>query len=382
MAMLSSNPATGETLQTVTPHTPGDVDRILDRAVLAFDTHRGTSLEERAACLRRAADILDSEKREFGRLMTLEMGKPIGAAVAEAEKCAWACRYYADNAAAFLADEHVDTDAADSFIRYQPLGVVLAVMPWNFPFWQVLPLSPPGTHGRQCRAAQACVQRAAVRAGHRGPAAPGQASRQARSRRCSSGQRRRSIHHRDRACTRRHPDRQRGRRLCRGGTAGRALKKTVLELGGSDPFIVMASADLDSAVRTAVTARTINNGQSCIAAKRFIVEDGIYDAFEAKFVAGMRALRVGDPMDEATEIGPLATRSHPRRAARAGAGIRQRRRTAAVRRDHAGRAGLVLSTHRPHRHPGGLSGLGRGVVRAGGVIVPRARHRRGHPPGQ
>jgi succinate-semialdehyde dehydrogenase / glutarate-semialdehyde dehydrogenase len=308
MAMLSSNPATGETLQTVTPHTPGDVDRILDRAVLAFDTHRGTSLEERAACLRRAADILDSEKREFGRLMTLEMGKPIGAAVAEAEKCAKACRYYADNGAAFVADEHVATDAADSFIRYQPLGVVLAVMPWNFPFWQVLRFAAPAlmagnvgllkhaSNVPQCALAiEDLLARAGFTAGAFQTLLIGNDV-------VASVIEDRRVH----AVTLTGSE---GAGSAVAGTAGRALKKTVLELGGSDPFIVMASADLDSAVRTAVTARTINNGQSCIAAKRFIVEDGIYDAFEAKFVAGMRALRVGDPMDEATEIGPLATRS-------------------------------------------------------------------------
>ena len=258
--------------------------------------------------MRRAAGILEADKHEFARIMTLEMGKPIGAAVAEVEKCAWVCRYYADHASAFLADESVDTGRPASFIRYQPLGIVLAIMPWNFPFWQVFRFLAPGLmagnvgllkHASsvpQCALAIEDIVRRAGFTDHVFQALLIDTDRVADI----------IAHPHVRAVTLTGSD---GAGAAVAATAGRELKKTVLELGGSDPFIVMPSADLDAAISTAVTARTINNGQSCIAAKRFIVAEAIYDEFRERFTRTMAALRMGDPLDPATELGPLATRA-------------------------------------------------------------------------
>src|SRR5712691_6891423 len=301
------NPATGETLKTFDSLTEEEIDEKLERAFETFRTYRRTSFEEREWMMLRAAEILKIESREFGRLMTTEMGKPIKAAIQEAEKCAWVCRYYAENARHHLADELIQTNAAKSYVHYQPLGPVLAVMPWNFPFWQVFRFAAPAlmagnvgllkhaSNVPQCALAIADIFR---RAGF--PESAFQTlligsdmvqmvledSRVAAATLTGSEPAGRSV----------------------AGIAGKQIKKTVLELGGSDPFIVMPSANLDKAVTTAVKARTINNGQSCIAAKRFIIHEAIYDEFERRFVEVMKALLVGDPMDEATDIGPLATK--------------------------------------------------------------------------
>jgi succinate-semialdehyde dehydrogenase / glutarate-semialdehyde dehydrogenase len=306
MPMTSRNPATGETLRTFDELTDAQLEEKLQLAIGAFERHRRTPLEERARKMRRAADILDSEKNEFGRLMTLEMGKPIAAAIAEAEKCAWVCRYYADNAADFLADEPVDTGDRTSFVRYQPIGPVLAVMPWNFPFWQVFRFVAPGlmagnvgllkhaSNVPQCALAiEDIVRRAGFPDGVFQTLLVGSDAVE----RIIRDSRIRAV-----TLTGSEPA---GAAVAR--VAGECIKKTVLELGGSDPFIVMGSADIAKAAATAVTARTINNGQSCIAAKRFIVADEVYDDFAAHFVRGMDALRMGDPLDEATQLGPLAT---------------------------------------------------------------------------
>ena len=304
--MTSHNPATGEVLCEFAELTDEVLEVRLARAYDAFVAHRRTSFAERAERMRAVATILEREKQQLGRLMTLEMGKPIGAAVAEAEKCAWVCRYYADNAERFLADEAVETGANRSRIIYQPLGPVLAIMPWNFPFWQVFRFAAPGImagntgllkHASNVPQCAVAIEEIFTRAGFD----PGVFQTLLVG---SESVARIIADPRVRAVTLTGSDRA-GSAVA--SEAGQQLKKTVLELGGSDPFIVMASADLDRAVETAVNARTINNGQSCIAAKRFIIEDAIYDSFVDRFVERMRALRVGDPMDPDVQIGPLAT---------------------------------------------------------------------------
>ncbi|HEX2168234.1 MAG TPA: aldehyde dehydrogenase family protein, partial [Longimicrobiales bacterium] len=290
--MISRNPATGEELGRYPDLSDSQLEERLSLAASAFEMHRRTPLAERAARMRAAAEILENEKQQLGRTMTLEMGKPIGAAVAEAEKCAWVCRYYADHAERFLADDAVDTGAHRSFITYQPIGPVLAVMPWNFPFWQVFRFLAPGlmagnvgllkhaSNVPQCALAiEDIVRRAGFDEGVFqallvGPDAVDGIIRDPRVR----------------AVTLTGSDRA-GAAVAK--TAGECLKKTVLELGGSDPFIVMSDADLEQAAETAVKARTINNGQSCIAAKRFIVADAVYDEFVPQFVERMRALKLG-----------------------------------------------------------------------------------------
>jgi len=306
MAIATIDPASGQTLKTFEQLTDAQVETRVQRAADTFREYRKTAFADRARKMLKAAEILEAEKNSLGRLMTLEMGKPLRAAVAEAAKCATACRYYAKNAERFLADELVETSAKRSFIRYLPLGPVLAVMPWNFPFWQVIRFAAPAlmagnvgllkhaSNVPQCAIKIEEIFRAAgfpegafqtlligshkvdaLLADPRIVAATLTGSEQA------------------------------GIQVGMG--AARRIKKVVLELGGSDPFIVMPSADLEAAVASAVEARIINNGQSCIAAKRFIVAESIAEAFERKFVGRMEALIVGDPLDEKTELGPLAT---------------------------------------------------------------------------
>jgi succinate-semialdehyde dehydrogenase/glutarate-semialdehyde dehydrogenase len=306
MAIASINPATNETVKTFEPLSETQIDEKLQLAAETFRVYRRTSLAEREATMNRAAEILETEKYDFARLMTLEMGKPIKGAIAEAEKCALVCRYYADNAKLQLADTIVETNAAKSYVRFQPLGPVLAVMPWNFPFWQVFRFAAPALmagnvgllkHASNVPQCASAIEDIFRRAGF--PAGAFQTLLVG-----SEAVPRILEDSRVMAATLTGSE-PAGRSVA--GIAGKQLKKTVLELGGSDPFIVMPSADLDEAVATAVKARTINNGQSCIAAKRFIVAAEIYDEFERRFVAEMKALRVGDPLDEATDIGPLAT---------------------------------------------------------------------------
>jgi succinate-semialdehyde dehydrogenase/glutarate-semialdehyde dehydrogenase len=264
------------------------------------------SFEERAVRMFRAADILESNKLEFARTMTTEMGKPLLAAVGEAEKCAWVCRYYAETANEHLANRTVETNASKSFVKFQPLGPVLAVMPWNFPFWQVFRFAAPalmaGNVGLLKHASNVPQCALAIEDIFRRAGFPEGAFQTLLIGSDSVEQVLKDKRVVAATLTGSEPA---GRSVA--SIAGEQIKKTVLELGGSDPFIVMPSADVSKAVTTAVKARTINNGQSCIAAKRFIVATEIYDRFEAAFVEQMKSLRVGDPMEESTDVGPLAT---------------------------------------------------------------------------
>jgi succinate-semialdehyde dehydrogenase/glutarate-semialdehyde dehydrogenase len=306
MAIASINPATGVTLRTFAPLSPESLEEKLARSAVSFREHRRTSLQDRARWLRNAAEILEAESEPLGKLMTMEMGKTLKSAIAEARKCALGCRYYAENGERQLADEAIETDASRSFVRYQPLGAVLAVMPWNFPFWQVFRFAAPALmagnvgllkHASNVPQCAMAIEDILMRAGFAAGTfqtlliEPGQVEQVLKDDRVAAA-----------TLTGSEPA---GRSVA--GIAGSGIKKTVLELGGSDPFIVMPSADLETAVTTAVSARTINNGQSCIAAKRFLIAESVYKEFEARFVNGMKALRVGEPMDPATDVGPLAT---------------------------------------------------------------------------
>jgi succinate-semialdehyde dehydrogenase/glutarate-semialdehyde dehydrogenase len=305
--ILSTNPATGEILQSFEPLTSSQIAEKIQLADSTFRQYRRTSFAQRAGWLLKAARILESEKEAFGRLMTLEMGKPVKAAYAEVEKCAWVCRYYAENAEKFLSDEDIKTDASRSHICYQPLGPVLAVMPWNFPFWQVMRFAAPalmaGNVGLLKHASIVPQSALAIEDIFRRAGLPEGAFQTLL---ISSKQVSEVLGDARIKAATLTGSLEAGSQVA--SQAGRLIKKTVLELGGSDPFIVMPSANLDEAINTAIKARLINNGQSCIAAKRFIISEQIAPEFEKRFLAGMQALKVGDPLDLATELGPLATR--------------------------------------------------------------------------
>ncbi|MEU9310835.1 NADP-dependent succinic semialdehyde dehydrogenase [Streptomyces sp. NPDC048256] len=312
MPIATVNPANGETLRTYEAMGEEELERRLQLAEATFRTYRTTTFSERARLLGRAADLLDEDQGDIGRVMTTEMGKPVKQARAEAAKCARAMRWYAEHAAELLADEEPsaadvkDSGAARALVRYRPLGPVLAVMPWNFPLWQVVRFAAPalmaGNVGLLKHASnvpqtalyledlfhragftEGCFQTLLV-----GSGAVDEILRDERVKAAT--------------LTGSEPA---GRAVA--ATAGEMIKKTVLELGGSDPYVVMPSADIDRAAQVAVTARVQNNGQSCIAAKRFIVHTDVYDAFTERFVAGMAALKVGDPLEEETDVGPLAS---------------------------------------------------------------------------
>ncbi len=305
MAISTVNPATGEEVRTFEALSETEVDEKIQRAADTFREYRKTSLAERAEMMQRAAEILEDEAAEFGRLMTSEMGKTLAAATAEAKKCARGCRYYAENAGRFLADEAAELDGR-AFVRYQPIGPILAVMPWNFPFWQVFRFAAPALmagnvgllkHASNVPQCALAIEDIIHRAGF--PEGAFQTLL------INSDQVRSVIDDpRVRAVTLTGSE---GAGRSVGGEAGEEIKPSVLELGGSDPFIVMPSVDLEKAVSTAVTSRTLNNGQSCINAKRIIVHEEIADEFERRFVERMSALKVGDPMQEDTDMGPLAT---------------------------------------------------------------------------
>jgi succinate-semialdehyde dehydrogenase/glutarate-semialdehyde dehydrogenase len=306
MAIATVNPATGEQVRSFTPLTEAEIEDRLATAYRTAQSWRLTPIADRANVVRRAGELLEERKLAYGRLMTLEMGKTLESAVAEAAKCATACRYYADNAARFLADRPVSDGADRGYVAYQPLGVVLAVMPWNFPFWQVIRFAAPAIcagnvgllkHASNVPQCALALEQLFVEAG-----APGGVFQSLLIGSGAVG----AVLTDDRvAAATLTGSEAAGSSVAQ--IAGKHIKKTVLELGGSDPFVVMPSADVARAAATAVTARTINNGQSCIAAKRFIVAAPVYDKFVDGFVARMRELVVGDPMDEKTDIGPLAT---------------------------------------------------------------------------
>ena len=305
MAIATTNPATGEVLKTFEPLTAAQIEQKLQLAADAFRAHRRTSFAERANKMMRAADLLEVDKDECAHLMTLEMGKPLKAAVGEAVKCASGCRYYAQNAEKFLADEIVETGAKRSFIRYLPMGPILAIMPWNFPFWQVFRFAAPALmagnvgllkHASNVPQCALKIEDVFRRAGF--------AEGVFQTLLIGSGPVEGILNDPRVVAATLTGSEQAGIQV--GVSAAKQVKKVVLELGGSDPFIVMPSADLDAAVATAVEARIQNNGQSCIAAKRFIVAEKIADEFERQFVQRMQNLRVGDPFDENTQLGPLA----------------------------------------------------------------------------
>ncbi|MFD1831018.1 NADP-dependent succinic semialdehyde dehydrogenase [Streptomyces desertarenae] len=312
MPISTTNPATGETLETFEAMDAEEVDRRLERARTAFEEYRTTGFAERAELMRRAADELEKDQDEIARTVTTEMGKPVAAARAEVAKCVKAMRWYAERAEGLLADEHPsqgdveDSGATTAYVRYRPLGPVLAVMPWNFPLWQVIRFAAPalmaGNTGLLKHASN--VPRTALyleelfrRAGYPEGCfqtlliGSGEVEGVLRDRRVAAA-----------TLTGSEPA---GRSVA--SIAGDEIKKTVLELGGSDPYLVLPSADVAKAAEVAVAARTQNNGQSCIAAKRFIVHREVYEEFARLFTDGMRALKIGDPMDESTRIGPLSS---------------------------------------------------------------------------
>ena len=305
MAISTTNPATGEEVESFEELTDEQVEEKVQRAADTFRKYRKTSFEERSRMLIRAAEILEEEAEELGRIMTTEMGKTYVSAIAEANKCARGCRYYAENAEKFMADEKVEMEGANAFIRYQPIGPVLAIMPWNFPFWQVFRFAAPALmagnvgllkHASNVPQCALAIEDVIHRAGFPEGAFQTLLIGSSKIPALVDDPRIRAA-----TLTGSEPA---GREVA--GNAGKNIKKTVLELGGSDPFIVMPSADLDEAISTAVTSRTLNNGQSCINAKRIIVHEEIADEFERRYVESMQALKVGDPMDEDTDMGPLA----------------------------------------------------------------------------
>jgi succinate-semialdehyde dehydrogenase/glutarate-semialdehyde dehydrogenase len=308
MAIATINPATGETIKTFEAFSDTEIDARITRAVETFRSYRLTSFGQRAAWMRAAAAILDDECDDIARVMTTEMGKTLVAARGEAQKCARACRYFADHSERYLADEPADAagvGATRAYTTYQPIGVVLAVMPWNFPLWQVIRFAAPGLmagnvgllkHASNVPQTALFLEELFRRAGFPEGAfqvlliGAGAVERVLRDPRVAAATLTGST----------------GAGTSIATIAGSEIKKTVLELGGSDAFVVMPSADLDEAARVAVTARVQNNGQSCIAAKRFIVHADVFEAFTERFVAAMKSLNVGDPMQEDTDIGPLA----------------------------------------------------------------------------
>src|SRR5512137_1878278 len=305
MAIATVNPSTGQVVKTFEALSDAELEVKLQKAADTFSRYRHVPFAERARLMLKAAAILDSDKEVFARMMTTEMGKTLRSAIDEAVKCAWVCRYYAENAEKFLADEIVETGAKRSYIRYQPMGAVLAVMPWNFPFWQVLRFAAPALmagnvgllkHASIVPQCALMIEDLFRRAGF-----PDGAFQTL----LIGSQKVEKIlgDPRVKAATLTGSE-QAGIEV--GIGAAKRIKKVVLELGGSDPFIVMPSANLETATSTAVKARIQNNGQSCIAAKRFIVAEPVADQFEREFVGRMEALKVGHPLDENTQLGPLA----------------------------------------------------------------------------
>lgn len=305
MAMQAVNPTTGETIKTYPEMMPTEVSDIIEKAHAAFLHWRQTSFVERGQLMKQAARILRQKAREYATLMAQEMGKPVKDGRAEAEKCAWACDYYADHAEQFLQPEVIKTDAHKSFVTFQPLGVVLAIMPWNFPFWQVFRFAAPtlmaGNAGVLKHASNVPGCALAIEAIFQQAGFPDHLFATLL---IGSSQIDAVLEHPLVTAATLTGSTPAGTAVAK--KAGALVKKTVLELGGSDAYIVLADADLEAAVTTCVTSRLINAGQSCIAAKRFIVVEPLRERFEERFVAQMRAAKIGDPMQEDTTAGPLA----------------------------------------------------------------------------
>ncbi|MCX6169352.1 MAG: NAD-dependent succinate-semialdehyde dehydrogenase [Ignavibacteriales bacterium] len=305
MAIQAINPATGKIERTFREQSILEVYESIEKAHEAFLKWRETGFSTRSKLMKKAAQILRDRKEHYGKILTLEMGKPITQAIAEVEKCAWACDYYADNAERILDREIVQTDASESFICFDPIGVVLAVMPWNFPFWQVFRFAAPALmagnvgilkHASNVPMSALAIEEIFTKAGF--------PQNTFKTILIGSSLVKNIIAHpkvKAATLTGSEPAGMEVAKAC-----GAKLKKTVMELGGSDPFIVLEDANIDEAVKTAVSARIVNNGQSCIAAKRFIVVEKIYKEFEKKFVELMKKVKVGDPMNKETELGPIA----------------------------------------------------------------------------
>jgi succinate-semialdehyde dehydrogenase / glutarate-semialdehyde dehydrogenase len=306
MAIASINPATGELLKRFDAHIDAEIESALDRAVSAFEKHRRSSFAERAAKLQHAAEILEKDREHFARIITAEMGKLLRGSVDEIEKCARGCRYYAEHGEKFLSEQTFSSDAGRSYVRYEPLGAVLAIMPWNFPFWQVFRFAAPALmagnvgvlkHASNVPQCALAIEKIFRDAGF-GPGV-------FQTLLIENETVEKIIRDpRVKAVTLTGSERA-GSAVA--STAGREIKKSVLELGGSDPFIVMPSANLDDAISTGVKSRMVNSGQSCIAAKRFIVADAIYEKYVAQFVEKMQKMKLGDPVDETTEVAPLSS---------------------------------------------------------------------------
>lgn len=305
MAIQSVNPANGKVIREFAEFNDQQIEQAIQRADDAYHAHRLDDFASRAAKLKRAAEILEDKSEDFAKTMTMEMGKPIKAARSEVQKCADLCRYYADNGAGFLANEKRDGAASRAYVSYHPIGTVLAVMPWNFPFWQVFRFAVPALmagntgllkHASNVPQCAVAIENIFKEAGF--------SSGQFQSLLISSSKVEKILTDRRIAAATLTGSEKAGSSVA--ATSGLHIKKTVLELGGSDPFIVMPSADLEAALDNAVKGRIINNGQTCIAAKRFIVHDDIYEDFKRGFVQRFEALKIGDPMDENTDVGPLA----------------------------------------------------------------------------
>ncbi len=305
MSIQSINPATGEAIETFAEASPAEVERIVAAAHGAFPEWRATPFAARADRLRKAAALLRGKKAEHARTMALEMGKPIAQGEAEVDKCAWVCEYYAERAETMLAPQPRETDGSASYVRFDPLGLVLAVMPWNFPFWQVFRFAAPALMAgnaavlkhasnvpRCALAIEEVLREAGLPRGLFATALVGSGAVAG----LIGDPRVEAV-----TLTGSEPA---GRQVAE--RAGREVKKTVLELGGSDPYIVLADADVAAAARGAAEARLVNSGQSCIAAKRFIVVEAVAEAFVARFADELRAWKVGDPLDRATRVGPQA----------------------------------------------------------------------------
>ncbi len=342
MAIATDNPSTGELIQSFESLTGAEIEGKLQRAAQTFRSYRKVPFAERARWMLQAAAILDREKEAYAKVMTTEMGKTFRSAVDEVAKCAWVCRYYAENAEHFLADEMVETGAKRSYIRYQPLGPVLAVMPWNFPFWQVLRFAAPALmagnvgllkHASIVPQSALLIEELFRRAGF--PEGAFQTLL------IGSREVDRILGDSRVVAATLTGSEQAG--IAVGIGAAKRIKKVVLELGGSDPFIVMPSANLEAATSTAVKARIFNNGQSCIAAKRFIVAQSIAEEFAHLLAKKMAALKVGDPFDENTELGPLATRQGVNDLDRDGRKPRKQTRRFSLAENHW--TGRGISTH-------------------------------------